>query len=179
MRRGFAVAFAAAVVLAGLAASATTAAGNTMVFHDTFSDANPDANQCGIDGSSVVHGQDITQVYADGTARVEVNFKYVFTSSATGKSFEISAAVQETGAGPIFNPDGTVSFVSTFKGLPQKLKVPNGPILTRDAGYVTIYETFDPNTGDLVSQTLSPDHGPHPSLADPGLFCDVIVAALT
>jgi hypothetical protein len=58
-------------------------------------------------------------------------------------------------------------------------KIPNGPILTRDAGYVTIYETFDPNTGDLISQTLSPDHGPHPSLADPSLFCDVVVAALT
>jgi hypothetical protein len=178
MRATFAMAAIVASAIVGLTVSGTAAA-STMVFHDTFSDAQQDDNQCGIDGSSVVQGQDITQVYADGTTRVEVNFKYVFTSGATGKSFEISAAVQETGAGPIVNPDGTVSFVSTFKGVPQKLKIPNGPILTRDAGYVTIYQTFDPNTGDLISQTLSPDHGPHPSLADPSLFCDVIVAALT
>jgi hypothetical protein len=63
--------------------------------------------------------------------------------------------------------------------LPRKLKITNGPILTRDAGYVTITQTFDPATGDLVSQTISPDHGPHPSLADPALFCDVIVSART
>jgi hypothetical protein len=179
MIRAFVIACAAALVATAVAATTAGAAAKTMVFRNTFTDSNPTDSSCGIDGSSVIKFQDVTQVYADGTAKDEVNFKFVFTSDATGKSFEISAAVMEQGAGPILNPDGTVTFISTFKGLPQKLKIPNGPILTRDAGNVTITQTYDPTTGDLVSQTISPDDGPHPSLADPNLFCDVIVSALT
>jgi hypothetical protein len=179
MTRAFAFAFAAALVLVAVAASGAGAAGKTMVFHNSFTDSNPTDDACGIAGASTIKFQDITQVYADGTTKDEVNFKYVFTSDATGKSFEITAAVMEQGAGPILNPDGTVTFISSFKGLPQKLKVPNGPLLTRDAGNVTLTQTFDPTTGNLVSQSISPDHGPHPSLADPNLFCNVIVSALT
>ena len=78
------------------------------------------------------------------------------------------------------NGDGTVTFVSVFKGLAEKLRIPNGPTLTRDAGDVTIYQTFDTATDDFVPQVISPLHGPHPDLLSGGtLFCDVIVPALT
>jgi hypothetical protein len=116
--------------------------------------------------------------YADGTSKSEVHFSYVFTSAATGKSIRISGS-DESSATATENGDGTITFVFTFKGLPQKLSIPNGPTLTRDAGNVTITQTFDEATGDLISQVISPLHGPHPSLADPNLFCDVIVPALT
>jgi hypothetical protein len=171
------VAVLAAAALVGLSSRAS-AAPIAAHFHDSFSDSNPNANQCGIDGSSVSRVVINEQDYADGTGKVEVTFDYVFTSGSTGKSIEIFGASQQSGTATE-NGDGTISFVSTFKGLPQKLKLPNGQTLSRDGGYVTITQTYDEATGDLVSQVISPNHGPHPSLADPSLFCDVIVPALS
>jgi hypothetical protein len=171
------VAFGVGLLLAVMASS-TAAAPIAFHFHDTINDSNPTDNVCGIDGSSVVTGVVDEQDYADGTSMAEVRFAYVFTSAATGKSIQISGASQQSGTATE-NGDGTITFVSTFKGLPQKLNVANGPTLSRGAGYVTIIQTVDESTGDLISQVLSPLHGPHPSLADPNLFCDVIVPALT
>jgi hypothetical protein len=67
----------------------------------------------------------------------------------------------------------------------EKLKLPNGPILSRDAGLVTFDGIYDPTTGDLLSETISAEKGPHPELDSGGdfgggaLFCDVIVPALS
>jgi hypothetical protein len=81
---------------------------------------------------------------------------------------------------PIDNGNGTLTFTETRKGLMEKLKLPNGTVLSRDAGLVTINDTFDATTGDFLGTTISPENGPHPDL-DSGfaLFCDVIVPALT
>jgi hypothetical protein len=84
---------------------------------------------------------------------------------------------------PIQNADGTITFINTFKGLPEKLSIAGGPTLSRDAGVVTLTQTFRelPN-GDLelISVTASGEHGPHPDL-DSGfeLFCNVLIPALT
>jgi hypothetical protein len=152
-------------------------------FHGTFSDAFPD-NLCGIDGTSVLNGMDDIQVFADNTMKDEFLFKQVFTAAASGKSVRIFAATQISNlVNPIDNGDGTITFITTFKGLPEKLVIPNGPVLSRDAGVVTFATTFFVNPdGSLtfVSQTFSGEKGPHPDL-DSGfaLFCDVIVPALT
>jgi hypothetical protein len=76
--------------------------------------------------------------------------------------------------------DGTITFVSTFKGLPEKIKLPDGSVLSQDVGFVTFYDTFDATTGDFLGEVVSPENGPHPDL-DSGFtrFCDVVVAALT
>jgi hypothetical protein len=106
------------------------------------------------------------------------------TAAESGKSVVVLAAGQGSGpAEPIQNPDGTITFIQTYKGLPEKLSILGGPTLSRDAGVVTIASTFRqlPN-GDLefVSQTVSGEHGPHPDLAsDFELFCEVLVLALT
>ena len=86
-------------------------------------------------------------------------------------------------ADAIQNADGTITFINTYKGLPEKLSIAGGPTLSRDAGTVTIAMTFLPlPNGDLqfVSQTVSGEHGPHPDL-DSGfeLFCNVLIPALT
>jgi hypothetical protein len=164
-----------------LASVASTASGARLIdrFHGTFSETFGD-NICGIDGTSVVNGMDNIQVFADGTFKDQFRVNQVFTSAATGKSVLIFVAQQFVGAGPIDNGDGTVTFTSTFKGLPEKLKLPNGAVLSRDAGYVTFNDTFDATTGDFLGETISPENGPHPDL-DSGfaLFCDVIVPALS
>jgi hypothetical protein len=168
-----------ATFLLAFMASSTGAAPLVNRFHGTFSDTFPD-NICGIDGTTVVSGMDNIQEFADGTFKDQFRQNAVFTSAATGKSVEIFVAQQFTGVGPIDNGDGTITFVSTFKGLPEMLKLPNGPVLSRDAGFVSFNDTFDATTGEFLGETISPENGPHPDL-DSGfaLFCDVIVPALT
>ena len=78
---------------------------------------------------------------------------------------------------------GTITFTTTFIGMPEQVKITNGPLLSLDAGAVTITRTFtvDQNGDivDLVSQQLAGLHGPHPDLlSDFSLFCDEIGAYL-
>lgn len=167
-----------ALVLASVASTAG-AAPLTDRFHDSFSDTFPD-NICGIDGTSAITVVANVQVFADGTFKLQLNQKNTFTSAATGKSVSINFAAQQVNFGPIDNGDGTVTFVTTFKGLPEQIKLPNGPVLSRDVGVIGFADTFDATTGDFLGETVSPNRGPHPD-ADSGftLFCDVIVPALS
>jgi hypothetical protein len=164
-----------ALLLASMSSTAT-AAPLTNHFRVTFSDTFPDS-QCGIDGTSVLNVMDEIQVFADGTSKAEARVNQVFTSAATGKSVLLFFAFQFVRAGPaIDNGDGTITFTDTSKGLQEKLKLPNGTILSRDAGLVTVNDTFDATTGDFLGETISPENGPHPDLDSGGaLFCDVIV----
>ena len=151
--------------------------------HTRFSETFPD-EICGIPGSSTISVVDNFKVFGDGTFLDTSSFKLVFTAAGTGKQIQISSAGQVSGlAEPIDNGDGTITFVNTFKGLPQKLSIHKGPTLLRDAGNVTIATTFFVNPdGSLtfVSDTVLSQHGPHPDL-DSGFeaFCDVLVPALT
>jgi hypothetical protein len=148
-------------------------------FTDTFQD-----ELCGISGTSTISVVDNFKLYADGTFRDTGGFRQVFTATESGKSIIISSGGQVTGLDePIQNPDGTVTFITTYKGLPEKLSIAGGPTLLRDAGVVTITTTLRPLGDDefeFVSQTISGEHGPHPDLAsDFELFCEVLVPALT
>jgi hypothetical protein len=151
--------------------------------HSRFTDTFPD-EICGIPGTSTIDVVDNFKLYADGTFLDTSRFQGVFTSDATGKQIQIFSAGQVAGLDePIDNGDGTITFINTFKGLPEKLSIPNGPTLLRDAGTVTFTTTFFVEAnGDLtfVSQTISGEHGPHPDLdSDFEAFCDVLVPALT
>jgi hypothetical protein len=177
-----------ALVLAGalaltIGASGTASAAAPVVNeHTNFSDTFPD-KVCGIRGTSTARGVDNFKLYADGTFRDTSRVRQVFTAK-NGKSVVLFSAGQVTGLNdPIQNADGTITFINTFKGLPEKLSIAGGPTLSRDAGVVTIATTFRPlPNGDLkfVSQTVSGEHGPHPDL-DSGfeVFCNVLVPALT
>jgi hypothetical protein len=169
---------AGALLLGSIAASAA-AAPIVDRFHGTFSETFT-GDLCGIEGTFVINGMDNIQVFADGTFKDEFRQNLVFTSDATQKSVLLFVAQQFVGQGPIDNGDGTVTFLATFKGLPEKLKLPNGQVLLRDAGNVTFRDTFDATTGEFLGETISPENGPHPDL-DSGfaLFCDVIVPALS
>jgi hypothetical protein len=190
---GFAVRRAAivrklALVLAGAlaltlgAAGGASAAAPVVNEHTNFTDTFPD-QLCGITGTSTVRGVDNFKLYADDTFRDTSSVRQVFTAD-NGKSVVIFAAGQVTGLNdPIQNADGTITFINTYKGLPEKLSIAHGPTLSRDAGSVTIATTFLPlPDGDLqfVSQTVSGEHGPHPELdSDFELFCNVLIPALT
>ena len=153
-------------------------------FHESFTEVVPNDEICGISGTSVLRGMDNVQVFANGTFKDESTFRAIFTAAESGKSVELFVANQVSGTEePIDNGDGTITFVATVKGLPEKLKIPHGPTLTRDAGIVTQATTFLVNPdGSLtfVSSSFSNEKGPHPDLeSDFELFCQVVVPALT
>ena len=168
----------ATALLVAAGASTATAAPIDSRFHTTFGDSNAAAEVCGIAGSSLSNGVLNVQSFADGSSWAEIHFTFVFTAAATGKSIVISGS-DRNGGTSTDNGDGTTTFVSTFKGMPQKLSIVHGRTLSRDAGNVTFIQTFDNATGDLLSQVISPNHGPHPSIEDPNRFCDVLVPALS
>jgi hypothetical protein len=165
-----------AVVMPGSGVAAKVVFHSHENFSDTFAD-----NICGIPGMSVARGVDNFQVFADNTIKDNVTLNQVFTATASGKSVRIHVAEQFTSNDePIDNGDGTVTFVQTFKGLPEQLKIKNGPVLSRDAGVVTFTRIFDATTFAFISQTVSGEKGPHPDLdSDFAVFCDVLIPALT
>jgi hypothetical protein len=172
-------ALALTIVVSGGAFAAAPLVNEHNRFTDTFSD-----ELCGIPGTTTVSGVDNFKLYADGTFRDTSRIRAVFTADESGKSVVVFSAGQSTGVDePIQNPDGTITFIDTFKGLPEKLSILGGPTLLRDAGVVTVTTTLRPLGDDefeIVSQTFSGEHGPHPDLeSDFELFCEVLVPALT
>jgi hypothetical protein len=171
---------AAGAALIALAMTPAGAGAAPIVQHLPFSATNPDDNLCGIEGSSVISGRDNVQQFANGRLKDEGRSKYVFTATATRKSVEINAAFQHTFGAPIsVSPDGSETFVESYKGLPAQVKLPRGRMLLRDAGDVKLLTTIDAD-GNLVSVTPLAENGPHPIAdSDGGLLCNVVIAALT
>lgn len=174
-----------AVALAVALALASGAAGEArpQVIHLTSEDIFPD-ELCEIPGTSATHFLGNFKLLADGTFLQTSNFKQVFTAAGSGKQVAISGVEQVTGPfDPVDNGDGTITQTFTFKGMPEKLSIPNGPTLSRDVGNVTVAITFEVQPdGSLafLSQEAIDENGPHPELKSGGtLFCDVIVPELT
>src|SRR4051812_32798864 len=174
-----------ATVLACVTAATALAAGSTQVTH--FSRTTPPHLQCGILGTAVVHGTKVVRDTGDGPFFMSGTWFGVFTAADSGKSATLSFAgpSKQTSPPMIDEQAGTVTIMTTYGGLFEKLSITDGPPLTRDAGIVTfvdVYEyTGDPNNpiGGQISETLSDLHGPHPDLLSGfSVFCDVLVPYL-
>ena len=172
------------MVLACVTAATGLAAGSTQVDH--FSFTTPPHLQCGILGTGVVHGTSVFRDTGNGTYFMSGTWFGVFTAADSGKSATLSFAgpVRQSAPAVIDEEDGTVTIMTTYGGLFERLSITGGPPLTRDAGIVTFVDVFaytgDPNNpvGDRISETFAGLHGPHPDLLDDGLFCDVLVPYL-
>ena len=175
------LALTAAAVLAGALASTATAAAP---IHTSGTDGPfPVEDFCGFNGTGIVRFVDNFFPNADGSFRDTSESVFTFTSD-TGKTVSIQAAGQVTGVAPIIDTtNGTITFVNTFIGLPERIFIPGQGSLSRDAGRVTLTTTFtlnpDGSMGDFVSRTFSDEAGPHPDLeSNFELFCDVITPFL-
>ena len=151
--------------------------------HDSFTETFPDA-VCGIEGTSVVKGVDNFQLSANNTFRDDFTLDQTFTATDSQKSIVIHVADQVTGLdAPIDNGDGTVTFVTTFKGVPEQLRIENGPLLLVGAGVITFTDTYAVDADGnftFVSETVSGQHGPHPEAAsDFTLHCALLIPALS
>jgi hypothetical protein len=149
--------------------------------HTQISFTNPNDNVCGILVSTTVTGVDNFSPVFDSNGlliafRDTSQFIATFTA-ATGKSVEVSAGGLTVGS-LTANPDGTFTGTVTFKGLPERISTPGGPLLTRDAGIITFIEISDAS-GNTISLTVT-EAGPHPE-ADSGfaLFCQVVTPLLS
>jgi hypothetical protein len=148
-------------------------------FHDHFTDSFSD-EICGIPVDIDLVATDNFFLYADGSSKDTSSFMATVTNPLNGKSVVISSTGLVSGPPPIVDEEaGTITFFTTFKGLPEKIQTANGPILLRDAGLVTFADTFDLETGEFISSDVTVK-GPHPELdSDFTLFCEVISEALT
>jgi hypothetical protein len=148
-------------------------------FHDHFTDSFSD-EICGIAVDVDLVVTDNFFVYADGTTKDTSSFKQTFTNPENGKAVVLSGAGQVTGPPPVVDEEaGTITFLTSFKGLPEKIQTAHGAVLLRDAGIITFADTFDLETGEFISsETIV--KGPHPEAdSDFTLFCEVISGALT
>jgi hypothetical protein len=178
MRRKL-LSLAIAMLLACITAATGLAAGSTEVEH--FSDSHPD-NVCGFSGTIAAHGTSVFRDTGNGTFFMSGTFFGVFTAE-NGKSSTVSFAGPEKQTSPpvIDEQTGTVTIMTTYGGLFEKLSITRGPTLIRDAGpvrFVDVFEyTGDPSdpVGGFISETEAGLDGPHPDLLSGfSLFCDVL-----
>jgi hypothetical protein len=149
-------------------------------FHDHFTESFSD-EICGIPVDVDLVVTDNFFLYADDSFKDTSSFSSTVTNPANGKSVVISSAGLVSGPAPLVDEEaGTITFFTSFKGLPEKIQTANGRVLLRDAGFVTFADTFDLETGDFISSEITVNKGPHPELdSDFTLFCEVISEALT
>jgi hypothetical protein len=149
-------------------------------FHDHFTESFSD-EICGIPVDVDLVVTDNFFLYADDSFKDTSSFMATFTNPANGKSVVISSAGLVSGPAPLVDEEaGTITFFTSFKGLPEKIQTANGRVLLRDAGFVTFADTFDLETGDFISSEITVNKGPHPELdSDFTLFCEVVSEALT
>lgn len=178
--RAFVVALIAAFVV--LPASALGA--KPEIFHANFLDTEEDADVCGITVDIVAEGVFTDKAFFDNDGNL-VRFQSTSSAKITftaenGKSVINQFAQQFVEAEPIIDEAaGTITFVFSFKGLPELLRTPQGPVLLRDAGLITFADTFDLDTEELLSSEILVNRGPHPDAdSDFTLFCEVITEAL-
>jgi hypothetical protein len=169
------------ILTVGLASSALAAPSQPI--HTTISDTYADT-VCGIPVTVTVSGVDnFTPVYDQAGNVISFRDTYevrVTYTAANGKSVTESFAGQHTGSATT-NPDGTVTFVDTYRGVPEKLMSPGGTVPVLGAGLITFVTTvrFNPDgTAAVVSQTILREPGLHPFADNATLFCQVFMAAL-
>jgi hypothetical protein len=171
---------AAALMLTAAPAGAAVGAKPIAQFHDHFTESFSD-EICGIPVNVEIVVTDNFFVYDDDSFKDTSSFRSTVTNPVNGKSVVISSAGQVSGPPPIVDEEaGTITFLTSFRGLPEKIQTANGSVLLRDAGIITFADTFDLETGDFISSEIVVNKGPHPEAdSDFTLFCEVISEALT
>jgi hypothetical protein len=174
VRRLLGAAGAALSLVAALPAAVQAAAPIHANFSGTFT--NVDFG-CGILVTVTNRGvENFTPYDANGSYRDIFQFNSTLTA-ANGKSVQLSAAGQSI-VHVVTNADGTQTSTLTVNGVPERISSTHGSILTRDAGRITVIDTFD-SSGTVISETITLS-GPHPEVNSGfTLFCQTIVAALS
>ncbi|MER3438706.1 MAG: hypothetical protein C4346_14555 [Chloroflexota bacterium] len=150
-----AIALVAFAMLAALPLASATAAPPT--FHDRFGETVPGVNICGVIGTVDVTVNQVGWV-SDTSFKVTGQSNVIFTAD-DGRTASLKTGGQVTGS-VTENADGTLTFVTTFKGLPEQISSHGkGGVELRDAGIITFITTIDPSTGDVLSREIGRHQG--------------------
>jgi hypothetical protein len=169
-----AIALFAFALLAALPFASASAASQT--FHDRFRETVPGVDICGVIGTVDVAVNQVGWI-SDTSFKITGQTNVIFTAD-DGRTASLKTGGQVTGS-VTENADGTLTFVTTFKGLPEQISSHGkGGVELRDAGIISFITTIDPNTGEVLSEEVL-IKGPHPEAeSDFALFCDAFLAAL-
>jgi hypothetical protein len=157
---------------------AALAAKPIAAFHDHFTDSFS-GEVCGIPVEIKLVVTDNFSLYADDSFKDTSSVQMTYTNPDNGNSVVLSSAGTVTGTALIDEQAGTITFVTSFVGLPEKIQTAQGAVLLRDVGVATFADTFDLATGEFLGTEVTLK-GPHPEAdSDFVLFCEVITEALT
>jgi hypothetical protein len=157
---------------------AALAAKPIAAFHDHFTDSFS-GEVCGIPVEIKLVVTDNFSLFADDSFKDTSSVKMTYTNPDNGNSVVLSSAGTVTGTALIDEQAGTITFVTSFVGLPEKIQTAQGAVLLRDVGVATFADTFDLATGEFLGTEVTLK-GPHPEAdSDFVLFCEVITEALT
>jgi hypothetical protein len=174
--------FALTVLLVAVPARAL--AGAPEIFHGTFDDSFEDASVCGLTVDIRSQGVFTDRAYFDRDGNF-VRFASTVSGRTTYTAADGDAVVVQfanlytEGTPTIDEAAGTITFTSTYKGLPEKMQTSRGAVLLRDAGIIAFANTFDLDTGAFISSETVLVRGPHPEAdSDFAAFCEVLTEAL-
>jgi hypothetical protein len=178
--RRFIAASGAGIVLLALAATpvALGAGQQHNRFHDVGTDVDPDFCGTGqaIDIAFDVQGNEFEAPHK-GDFKSTATGTSTFTNPATGDVVINRFANSSTDTLISGDPAGIHVIETTVKGLPELIKTPHGGVLTRDAGYAVVRNTFEGD--ELISSEIVLAKGPHPDKeSDLELFCELTTEAL-
>jgi hypothetical protein len=157
---------------------AALAAKPIAAFHDHFTDSFS-GEVCGIPVEIKLVVTDNFSLYADDSFKDTSSVQTTYTNPDNGNSVVLSSAGTVTGTALIDEQAGTITFVTSFVGLPEKIQTAQGAVLLRDVGVATFADTVDLATGEFLGTEVTLK-GPHPEAdSDFVLFCEVITEALT
>jgi hypothetical protein len=176
-----ALATAAATALVLVAAPVAQAA-NPQVNHFEFAFAFTWTDFCGtgadVEVSGAYHGTEFLAPNQPVDERVLLEGKTVYVNPLNGNTVTLQIADTTWSTTVSGNPEGLHVVEATTKGLGASFRTEPGGLLIRDAGEITVRETF--NGDDFVSREIILDRGGHPLLASGfwPVFCTVVPSAL-
>ncbi|MEP6851535.1 MAG: hypothetical protein ABJA87_02560, partial [bacterium] len=164
-------------LLAGWVAGAPAGAATPQVVHTKVNVSLTNIDVCGFTVNSVVRGTDTFQVFADGSIQDVSHVVSTLTNVANGKVVYVANASRDRFSPvPVTNPDGTVTFTDTLTGVPLRIYTSHQDTLVKDAGFLSLVNTFDAQGNFLSEQVI--EHGPHPFGGDFTVFCNAITSAI-
>ena len=172
-----AVAGLCAVTAIAVLPGSALAEGPLFRFHDSYT-IPFSGEECGIavDGvRSAVHN---VMFYEGQGIKVSSSVKTTLTNPDNGKSVVLSFAGSGNGPAPVIDEEaGTITFVSWFNGLWEKLQSSDGSVRMVSAGVLGYEQVFDLETFEQISMVPTVENGPHPG-ADTAQRCAAISDAL-
>lgn len=166
----------ASIWLAAVVAVAPTLALGAKPEHGYHSESFTETNFCGT-GTSVdgFFESTFTASERDGTFKIEHQGSFTYTYGDA--SVIVSFAGQFTDTIVATGPGGVEVHQLISKGIPVKIQLANGPVLSVDAGVIVTLVTVQ--NGNVLDEQIVSTNGPHPLIGSGGaLFCELVPQAL-